>query len=690
MSKVSILIASHKRSPILKTKVFQPIHVGRALASAETRETLSEYIGDDTGDNISHLNMNYAEVSAIYWAWKNISPDVTHVGLMHYSRYFNFGIREYKYPSNIFKDLSSETIAKYSFDDKSISNLCLEYDIICPEPWEMRREHIEYEHRRYKYLNETASKRIADAPDVLNLYDHYSLGHIQEDFDLALEIMQEKFPLIHESAQLSLKKCTARFTNMFVMRRDLFDDYCDYLFTIIECMKETKNFNTFEYTEGQFNSRVFGFLAERLFSIYLDYLEKSCVGLRILNKQVVFAQFPQNNVVDNNEKETDEINIVMSSDDNYASFLSVALTSIFQHNLTHQINVYVLDGGISKRNKRVLRNFVKKFNHSISFVEIDIARFNELCPMSEECKHITLPTYFRFALASLLPIDINRVLYLDVDIILNAPVHELYNIDLEDYFAAAVVDTYDLMKDHGSKLGIEGAGKYFNAGVMVINLQKWRSEDIENKFFTNIPIIGDNIAYQDQDVLNFTFKDRIKYLPIAWNLQQTAYFSTRSDLDDLDIKEAKDNPKLIHFSGHIKPWDMWFRSWHPYTESYLKYWKLSPHRGSYYKMKFRRLLTKFAHKTLKWRFEYFYIRMGKLQHMFDYSYYLECYPEVVSLHIDPLLHYLQVGWKESKNPSRNFNTSGYLNSNPDVAASGMNPFVHYLVYGMAENRVEEK
>ena len=136
----------------------------------------------------------------------------------------------------------------------------------------MRKEHIEYEHQRYSHFDDEVKSKLLESPNVLNMYQHYSLCHIKEDIDLALEIIRTEYPLMSDSVAKTLAGTDARFTNMFVMERSLFDAYCDFLFNVFSKMEEKKNFTENKiYLKGSFHSRIFGFLAERLFSIYFDY-----------------------------------------------------------------------------------------------------------------------------------------------------------------------------------------------------------------------------------------------------------------------------------------------------------------------------------------------------------------------------------------------------------------------------------
>lgn len=684
MSKIKILIAAHKKTPILHSEVFTPIHVGRKGADSTTKEELKNYIGDDTGANISGKNAQYAEVTALYWAWKNLPDDIEYVGLMHYGRFFNFSETFYSHPENIFHNLSSDVITKFSLEEPAINELCEKYDLIIPEEWEMRKEHIKYEHDRYQHIDKEAQRRLEKVDDVLNMYDHYILAHVKEDIDMAINIINNDYPDIASFAEKSLIKTKARFTNMFVMRRDLFNGYCAFLFDIFTKMEGQKGYyNNSIYEQGSFHSRIFGFLAERLFSIYLDFIINQ-PNIKYLEKQIVFADYKKMEVKNSDYDAT--INIVMSCDDNYAKYLAVAINSIISnaHKKGNVFHFYILDGGIREKNKKRIMSFVNKQGSKIEFIEIDLQKFKETCPLSEDVSHITIPTYFRFSIPRMLPHTLDKVLYLDVDLIANAPLNELYNMDLGESYAIAVEDTFSGTQNIACKLGL--SGKYINAGVMLINLGKWRNENIENLLFANIDKIREHIIFVDQDVLNFTLSDKVKYISYQWNLQQTAYHMTKSDINLTSLEVDKQNPKIIHYSGHIKPWDISFHCWHPLVDTYFPYWKSSPYKMSYHYFRFKKNLFSLFLRLFGRHFEYYHLKKEKLRGMFNDRFYLNTYPDVLQAGMNPLFHYCKYGWKEGRNPSSEFNTTFYLNSNPDVKKSGMNPLFHYLVYGIKEQR----
>lgn len=209
MKKIKFLVATHKPDKVYRDDVYTPIHVGRAISIYKTE--MSHMLGDDTGDNISYKNKEYCELTAIYWAWKNIT-DVDYVGLMHYRRYFE---------------------TKYSFEDIKI--LMSEYDVILPKP---------YLHDRcleFKLARELC----------------------MEDEAIFLSVFKRLFPDYEKDALKYLYDYKDYPFNMFIMGTDMFHDYCNFLFSILfECEKLMKQL---PYT---CSSRRMGYIAEFLLPIF--------------------------------------------------------------------------------------------------------------------------------------------------------------------------------------------------------------------------------------------------------------------------------------------------------------------------------------------------------------------------------------------------------------------------------------
>ena len=229
---IKILVVYHKRTPMIKSNVFLPIQVGRA----NTDVIIEEMIGDDTGDNISAKNPNYCELTAQYWAWKNLNAD--YVGLNHYRRLFNFcgGICGKSY----FQQIDDGIIKKYGWDDARIIEIVKGYDVITLPADKLK----------------------------VTIYEHYKAYHRENDLKVALQVIKEKYPSMSQLAHdVIMNHKKMRFNNMILMKKKYFDSYSAWLFDILFEVERR-----IEISEDKQEARVFGYLAERLLNVYVEYL----------------------------------------------------------------------------------------------------------------------------------------------------------------------------------------------------------------------------------------------------------------------------------------------------------------------------------------------------------------------------------------------------------------------------------
>lgn len=217
---IKILVATHKKYWMPEDEVYLPIHVGK-----EGKQDLG-YVGDNTGDNISIKNPNYCELTAIYWAWKNLRAD--YIGLVHYRRYFtkhNFRNCEKK---------KQDILLKSDFE-----NILKDVDIIVPD--------------KRKYYIET-------------IRSHYNHSYYEKDLNETENIIKEIYPEYSVAFNKVMNRTWAHMFNMFVMRKDYFDEYCEWLFTIL--FKLEKRIDISNYTVME--ARVFGFISELLLDVWLE------------------------------------------------------------------------------------------------------------------------------------------------------------------------------------------------------------------------------------------------------------------------------------------------------------------------------------------------------------------------------------------------------------------------------------
>lgn len=264
-----------------------------------------------------------------------------------------------------------------------------------------------------------------------------------------------------------------------------------------------------------------------------------------------------------------EYNICYSLDSNYTEQLSVSLVSILKNSTKDEkFNVYVLDGGLTDEDKQKITELkdVKDFN--LNFIRVNPKDFKE-CPLLKNTNkkfdfyHVTLPTYFRLKLPSLLP-NVDKILYLDCDILARTSLEELYNTDVKKYATAMISDVES--EKEAKRLNIK---KYYNAGVMLLNLDYWRKNDIEKKLFDYTVKNKKTILWQDQDIINVVLQNEIKEVDLKWNYSYFLY----DKINEEDLKKSA----IIHIAGRFKPWANPID--HPLFDFYYYYLLFTPFKA---------------------------------------------------------------------------------------------------------------
>lgn len=236
---IKLFVCCHKAVKVPKHPLLIPLQVGAVLAD----EHFLGFLYDDTGEHISQKNRSYCELTGQYWAWKNVEAD--YYGFFHYRRYL-YPEQTAKRPYRIEADPSQKTLDKLRFFD--FEALIPQYDLILPKGEDMHvpvREHY------------------ANAP-----------FHHGGDLDLVQKILLERYPSCGRAAETYLRGSVNYFGNIFIMRKQVFQDYCSWLFPILEEFDRRADIGNYNRQE----KRVDGYLAERLLGIYAF----GCHALRIL------------------------------------------------------------------------------------------------------------------------------------------------------------------------------------------------------------------------------------------------------------------------------------------------------------------------------------------------------------------------------------------------------------------------
>lgn len=241
---------------------------------------------------------------------------------------------------------------------------------------------------------------------------------------------------------------------------------------------------------------------------------------------------------------SDFINLCFASSNEYAQHLSVALKSIFSNKKQEEkFNITILENNISEKNKRWIKSIIDE-NSTVRFVKIDDEFIRRNCILRADIPHInSLSTYYRFLLADI--ITESKVLYLDCDVIVNKSLGELFNTDISECYIAGVRDSYEI--ENCQRLNLT---QYVNAGVLLINSDLWRKDNISQKLLELSYENQKEILWLDQDVINIVLQGKIKYLNNLYNAQvsELKFGLTK------DFNKIADKAVIIHYVGYKKPW----------------------------------------------------------------------------------------------------------------------------------------
>ena len=236
MTSVKVLVCYHKKDILFQDDILTPIHVGRAAAKRDRNHPditwlLESMIGDDTGQNISLKNASYNELTAVYWAWKNYAAlgNPEYIGLAHYRRHF--ALKHTDLPEIVYRgEDPKEFLAEIGYSPEKLRRLLAGKDFAA-------------------HMSRTGS-----------VYEQYIQSHRPEKLKLAVRILTELHPEYAQTAEEYLAGSRGFFCNMFLMKREIFFDYCSFLFPVLE---------EFEKRTTDKNERLF--VSERLTGIYLTY-----------------------------------------------------------------------------------------------------------------------------------------------------------------------------------------------------------------------------------------------------------------------------------------------------------------------------------------------------------------------------------------------------------------------------------
>ena len=542
---VRIFVSTHKDVDRFDSDILQPVQVG----SSRAKNHLPYALRDDSGDNISDLNPMYCELTTQYWAWKNAEAD--YYGFCHYRRYFDFN--EARHEENEYGEIMAGSInaaaqAKYCLDDASIKKCVEGYDVVTTEIKDLREFPGEVD---------TPDAQYAAAPRL----KYKDLGRV-------IDILKEMHPEYAEDADSFLSGHRSCFCNMFIMRKEIFFEYCEWLFPILERFVSETDMS--HYSKEAL--RTPGHLSERLFNIFYQHHLRIGSGWKTRQLQCVHFEYP-----DRTEdfgparfgNKQPVVPVVLAADNGYVPMLTTTLLSMIENaSSDYNYDVVVFQKDIDWRRQDLVGKFFSKHsNVSVRF--LNVRRVIDGYDLRTNNDHISIETYYRFLIQELLPFY-DKVLYLDSDLIVRGDVSELFKTELGNNLIGAVRDIDfagnlnmnddERMEYARDVLEMSDPYDYFQAGVLLLNTAELRKLKSVGEWMSIVS--GSEYIYDDQDVLNKYCSGRVTFLDDAWNVMidcdnRVSRLFSFAPSDQFDsFQAAAANPLIVHYAGYEKPWKM--------------------------------------------------------------------------------------------------------------------------------------
>ena len=266
--------------------------------------------------------------------------------------------------------------------------------------------------------------------------------------------------------------------------------------------------------------------------------------------------------------------------DEYASYVRIPIVSIIDNHINYcNLEFHILSDGISKKNQDNLLSLEEGYNN----VNIKIHIINDSNLKELKTGNWPIHTWYRILLPSIIPSEIDKILYLDVDTLVNHNLLELFNINITDKSIAGILDPQTFNKLTFLRCGYSQEKGYICAGVLLMNLDYWRKNNLADKIIKWAKLNDSKIKFPDQDAINYICSDSKIVLPFKYNFMY-AYnqdFFIKDRKLKLELENAKKNPFIIHYCNPA-PWykefnkNFMFELWQNYNKKLKK-----PVRRSY-------------------------------------------------------------------------------------------------------------
>lgn len=263
------------------------------------------------------------------------------------------------------------------------------------------------------------------------------------------------------------------------------------------------------------------------------------------------------------------IHITCSTDVNYMQHCMAMLCSVLDNNQKHDITIHLLHHLLPKSCQDALVDMCDRYHQDIKFYDIDESKLGSVNIIHQD---LSIATYYRLLLPMILDESIDRILYLDCDVIVLKDISELFQVNLDGFGVAAVKDSCPYSNSHRMFIGLGLDSNYFCAGVLLINMKYWREHNSSEVMFDFLNKHSKELFFEDQDVLNYAFRNHWFQLPNKYGKAPMTLAIIGDNQKSYDYTDYLFDTSIIHYATHVKPWlDIRI----PNDQYYWKYVKLS-------------------------------------------------------------------------------------------------------------------
>jgi UDP-glucose:(glucosyl)LPS alpha-1,3-glucosyltransferase len=267
--------------------------------------------------------------------------------------------------------------------------------------------------------------------------------------------------------------------------------------------------------------------------------------------------------------ESPAFHIAFCVDNNYFRCMGALIASIVSHNPAIHFVFHVFAFSIADDQHRRIRELERRFQVTVETHLLDeqhFAQFKDLLTFS----YYSLAIYSRFIIPQTLRGITDKVLYLDADMLCVGSLDELVQMDISNDIAAVAPDVQETTDRRCTSLNLL-SGKYFNSGMLYMNVEKWLEHEITEQAMAALANHGKKLRFSDQDALNIVLDGRARYIGKKWNYIYDMVY----DMDrNLTRMRPVEDAALVHFAGAVKPWADW--SGHDARDMYMQYHAQSP------------------------------------------------------------------------------------------------------------------